>query len=276
MPLPEPAPRWSPPPSPDRRTGPGGRRRPARAAGRARWLTAAALVLVVLGVAALIGGGDAPGPAPVTDIATEDAVVGVLQVYVAEADLAAVVTPITAFGLPGPAVRATALDELIQSTRTVLEQARQTDPAAGTPGATYTAHPDHDTLLGVAVDLAAETRELAFLTEVHATLFTGSGTVTPDEVARGLQAVLTGAGGQPLRDWAQMLAQAAGGDRTVLVGPAEAARGAAGAHWEQQAARLAPAALPPLVHFLNGIDPGVIAALDGHPVAGPALRRLRG
>lgn len=234
--------------------------------------TAAALVLAVTATT----GGDAPAtPPPVTDVAAEDAVVAVLQLWVAERDLTAAVAAGTdPFALPGPTARAAGTDAVLAGHRTVLSTLQAEPPGPGTPAQDYVVDDDHAALARVAEEVAAHLRLLGFLDDVHRSLYGGAGVVAMEEARRVLQDQL---------DAGTMPAAAAAwgrGLRTALDGapdPQAAAthRAAAAAEWQARAAAVGPADGADLVAFLNGIDPGVLAALDGHPLAGPALRALR-
>jgi hypothetical protein len=252
-------------PPPDDARGPGRRRRLGVAAGA---LAAAA----VLGGALLPGAGTAPPPL-VTDVVTEDAVVAVLRLFAAEAALAdPLADPAAPFALPGPAGRAAALRDAAAAARAEVAALRDARVGPGTPAEDYAASPDHDALLQVVDDLVRHTEVVAGLEEVHATVTTGAAVTTPAEAAAAVDRAAAEA--RPaLRAWAQALqaALARSGDAAQLA----AARAAAQSAWRADADRVAPAALGDLTAFLSGIDPGVLAALDGHPVAGPALDRLR-
>lgn len=237
-------------------------------------LTAVGLVALAVVGSGLLGDSGAPPPAELTtDVATEDAVVTVLQLFAAETALPdAVRDDGDPFALPGVLARAQALTRAIAQAEATLAATRDTEVAPGTPAATYASHSDHDVLLDVARGVADHATELSVLHEVHTTLLTGASTVTPDESRQHIAQAQTSEHEQ-VRAWGLALQQ-------VIDGPAdpqgaEAARLAAGQDWRAEADRLAPAALQDLTAFLNGIDQGVLAALDGHPVAGPALQRLR-
>jgi hypothetical protein len=271
LPLPDAGPRWAPPrpPADDGGRRPGG-----------RGVVAGILLVVVLvgGGSALVGDGGAVTPDLVTDVVTEDAVVTVLQLFAAEQAVAATVAGAAepaadVFALPGPSARAIALRDAAAAARTTLVATRGAGVGPGTPAATYAAHGDHDALLAVAEGLITHTADLGVLAELHATLLTGAATATAEQARTHLARILA----RPevaLRSWAAALQQIIDGVGTPAL--ADEARAMAAEEWRATAQRLAPAALTDLVAFLNGIDPGVLAALDGHPVAGPALARLRG
>jgi hypothetical protein len=216
----------------------------------------------------------APATDLVTDIATEDAIISLAQLYTAElalpASLGATARP---FDLPGLVAKAAALQQAVDSAGVTLSDLRTQDVAPGTPGGDYAANTNHDALLSFAEDLAAHTTDLALLDNVHQTLFAGAGTITPDRALLPLRDVVARAGDRPIGAWAASLIGVL--DGTAPAVPDDGLRQAAGQEWTAAANRLAPAGLADLTAFLNGIDPGVIAALDGHPVAGPVLRALR-
>lgn len=239
----------------------------------------AVLVLVLLGGGGgaggrgpgLVGGGDGAR----VDVATEDAVVAVLSLHQAELDLsAAAASHVPLLAAPGPLGRASAIEQARAQAQTVLADLRQQPVAPGTPGQTYLAHPDHDALLDLAGDVAAQARTMALLGEVHAALLDSSGTALPPDPVAQLEQVRVTAGTAPAAaEWAGTLLAVLQGDGDRAA--AASARRAAVDGWASTARRIGPAGGEDLVAFLNGIDPDVIAHLAGHPLAGPALQTLR-
>lgn len=288
LPLPRPTSGWRPPTppqggsdnpaSPDS-AGTSGRRR--RRAGSIGVGAVAVLIVVAVGATSTLSSGQAapqattPVTGLVTDIATEDAIISLAQLYTAElalpASLGATARP---FDLPGLVAKAAALQQAVDRVGVTLSDLRAQDIAPGTPGGDYAANTTHDALLSYAQDLATHTTDLALLDSFHQTLFAGAGTITTDRALSGLQDVVARTGDRPLGAWAASLIGVLNGTTPAV--PDDGIRQAAGQEWTAAADRLAPAGLADLTEFLNGIDPGVIAALDGHPVAGPVLRRLRG
>lgn len=250
---------------------------PADRAGRRR-VTATVVVVaiaVVLTVVATSGGGGPSTPPPVTDLAAEDAVVAVLQLFVAEEDLtAAVAAGSDPFALPGPTARAAGIDEAVAAHRRVLSTVRADPPGPGTPAEDYVADGDHEALARVAGEVAAHLRLLGFLDDVHRSLYGGAGVVAMEEARRVLQDQLDTGGLPPAAAaWARGLRIALDGTPDPQLAATD--RVAAAAEWQARAGAIGPADSADLVAFLNGVDPGVLAALDGHPLAGPALRALR-
>jgi hypothetical protein len=240
------------------------------------------VVVLVIGVVLTTSQGGEPGPTSPAeedagiDIATEDAVVGVLQLFATEVALTdAAATDGDAFALPGPAGRVQAMRQQVEVASGMLTATREAGLAPGTPGMTYAQDPDHDALLAAAAEVAAVGADLGYLNDLHLSLLTGSGTATLGDAPQRLSALSERYGTEPLGLWATALAQVLATPGPEAAAVADGARAAAGASWVQTADRIAPAALDDLTAFLNGIDPAVLAALEGHPVAGPALQRLR-
>lgn len=237
----------------------------------------------VIAVAGLIGltllvtagtGGDRQ-PVPELDVATTDAVVDVLRLYEAEVTVTgAAAAHVDLFAVPGPAARARQLRLAAEELRAVLTELRSQPVAAGTPGASYVAHPDHDAVLALTERLAVDAALLGFLGDVHDSLYRGTGVVSlPQARERLVVEVLPTAGPDLALHWGRLLVTGIDGAGTR--DDAEQARLDAAAEWATTAERLGPADGADLAAFLNGIDPAVLDVLDGHPVAGPPLRRLR-
>ncbi|WP_108668621.1 hypothetical protein [Euzebya rosea] len=275
------------PHDPERQAGRPRRHDPARAeeAGASvarRWVRRGVLVVGLLMGLVLVTssfGRDDAGNARVpmrVDVATQDAVVDVLMLYSAEVDVAdAAAAHVDPFGLPPLAVRARQLREATAALREGLVDLRIDQVAPNTPGQAYVDHPDHDALATVADEVATHAELLGFLGDVHDTLYGGAGAVGIPRARSLLDGQILPAGGPDAgMAWARGLLDAIDGRADASVVAAQ--RAAAGAEWTASANRLGPADGADLAAFLNGIDPGVLATLDGHPVAGPALQRLRG
>ncbi len=247
-----------------------------------RWVRQGVVVVgVLMGlvlVTSAFGDDDAGGTsAPMrVDIATQDAVVDVLGLYAAEVAVAdAAAAHVDPFGLPPLVVRARQLREATAALRARVAELRVEEVAPGTPGQAYVDHPDHDALAEVAAEVADRAELLGFLGDVHDAIYGGGGAVQLPQARRILdEQILLGDGPEAGMAWASGLLDAIDGRADPATVAAQ--RAAAGAEWAAVAARLGPADGEDLAAFLNGIDPGVLATLDGHPLAGPALQRLRG
>ncbi len=200
-------------------------------------LTALALTTALVTSVGDASGGDRQDPAPelVTDIATEDAVVSVLQLFAAQVTLTGVASPDAgAFALPGPSGRAAALRDAAATVGSTLGALRDAEVAVGTHGRDYALDGDHDLLLEETLDVATLTDDLATLNDIHLTLLTGAGTADLRTAPAALADVVDRRPDGPLGAWAGTLQDGLDGDPSAA-SAAGAARDQADALWRTRA-----------------------------------------
>lgn len=258
-----PAPNGEPPPpqAPQRR----GRRGPLLVVGTA----AAALLLLAM----LTDTGPRPPQLVPLDITSEDEAVAALGLFAAQDAATAAIGP-QILGQPGPQEMARKARTGAESAAVALRHARS-QPASGGLAAAYWSSPGHDWLVGELRNLADLADDIGLLAAVHDTLYGGAGLIAADEAEHAL--VNRFRAGRPpataLAGWSDLLlAELDGHDATA---PATQARRATEQHWAQAAARARPPDVDRLRDYVASLHPALLEGLRGHPVAGPALDRLR-
>lgn len=229
-------------------------------------------------VAALLFGprGEAPpGPPPAVDVLAEDVAVAVLSVHVAHEEAVAVARAhADVLALPGPEAAARALEGAVAQLAEAVRTARETVVPPGSAALVYLHAPEHAARRDELLALAARARRIGRLAAVHDTVLAGAGVVDPAAAAATAQRELeSGALTDEERVWALALLSVPGA--TAASGAeATAARTAALTAWRARVEALQPVRTDLLTAHLATVDAATLRALAGHPLAGPALRRL--
>lgn len=239
------------------------------------WLGVALVLATVLVVSGLIGTTASPntGTAPLVDIVREDQAIAALALYGAQADaIAALKQREDIYALPGPRDAAMAARRGANQAQTTLDAARKVinpDPLV----TEYVQRQDHATVTAWLAELAVIGDMIALLSLTQDTLYSGQGSIPLGEAHDQISSLVT-SGGTPaaLRAWgAALLDQME--DRPSAAA-ANDARAGSQRLWAEKVSALEPAAVPELRTYLSGLPPVMIQGLRGHPVAGPALKRL--
>jgi hypothetical protein len=238
---------------------------------------ASLLVVVAIGVLSAprqVGEGGIP-PA-VVDIVSEDQAIASLALYRAQAEVAdALIVPGSLSAPPGPDVLLRSADAGAVEVAARLADARgiaDADPAART----YWSDPAHDALLVRLRAAAGALSEYTLLAATHDSIYGGAGAI-PLETAQFELTSRYATGGPdpsgPLALWGRaLLAELDGQDAAAA---SAQARAAADPWWRERADALAPVQVDALRAYLGGLPESTRAGLEGHPVAGPGLARLR-
>lgn len=239
------------------------------------WLGVALVLAAVLVVSGLIGTTASPntGSAPLVDVVREDQAIAALALYGAQADaIAELQERQDIYALPGPRDAAQVARRGANEAQRTLDAARKLvnpDPLV----AQYVQHQDHVAVTASLAELAAIGDMIAVLSLTHETLYSGQGSIPLAEASTQISS-LVGSGGTPapLREWGGALLDQLE-DRPSAVA-ANDARAGSQRLWASKVQDLEPAAVAELQTYLAGLPPVMIQGLRGHPVAGPALKRL--
>jgi hypothetical protein len=251
--------------------------RPARR--RPRWPAIAGLaVLAVVGIALLAAPsqvGEGGVPPAVVDVVSEDQAIAALALYRAQAEAQeALAVGRSLYAPPGPSVVRVAADDAAAVLDQRLAAARaigDADPAVRA----YWSDPAHDDLRARLKGAAVAIAEVNLLVAVHDTIYDGAGSIPLESAQFELTSrYLTGqAPATPMADWGRALLDEL--DGADARGAAEEARARTDAWWAEQAGQLSPVATEALRAYLGGLPESTLRGLEGHPLAGPGLTRLR-
>ena len=239
------------------------------------WLGIALVLAAVLVVSGLIGTSAPPstGNAPLVDIVREDQAIAALALYGAQADaIAQLQERRDIYALPGPRDAALVAQRGANDAQGALEAARKLvnpDPLV----AQYVQRQGHTTVTSFLAELAVIGDTIAVLSSTHDTLYAGEGSIPLSEASAQISSLVAGGNTPaPLRAWAAaLLDQMEDRPRAAV---ANEARAGSQRLWAAKVQALEPAAVPDLRTYLSGLPDVTVQGLRGHPVAGPALKRL--
>jgi len=261
------------------------------------------LVVVVLGAGMAVGAGDgtadpaagARSGAASVDVVAEDRAIALLDLYRREAEAAALLRAhrdvFTEPRSPSTAAVET-VDRLAQARREVeaaLDQVHLlVDP--GAPARAYIHDGGHRGLLLTLEEAGSRAQAVGLLAGTHDALAAGTVASPTDDLREALVRGFGPDSKPELRRWAGGLLAALGpadpdadpgadshshpGAELAAMAAASAARAESLAAWSMFVSAAAPPATQQLQDFLGTMSPDTLAALAGHPVAGPALARL--
>jgi hypothetical protein len=247
---------------------------------RPRWAALAGVAVLAIVGAAVLGAPDDVGEggiAPaVVDVVSEDQAIAALAIYRAQAEARdSLLLDRSLYAPPGPSVLIREAEDAANEVRARLDAARSI-PDADPTVRSYWAANEHDDYVQRLELAVVGIREINLLAATHDTIFDGAGAVSLPSAEQELTSrYLTGTVDEstPLAEWGRaLLAELDGADDR---GRAETARAATDAWWAERASELAPPATEPLRAYLGGLPSSTLTGLEGHPLAGPGLSRLR-
>lgn len=254
--------------------------RPPRRGGRLRGTLVVVLLLALVGGTGALVAPDEVGeggvPPARVDIVSEEQAIAALALYGAQAEVYDEFARIDSlYAPPGPVALIERLrDGAVESERRRFE-ARGL-PEQDTAFREYAERADHAFFHSGLMDSWRTTGEISLLLAVHDSLYDGAGSIQlPDAQLQLTSLFETGTTvSGPHLEWGQsLLAEVDGQDRRA---DAERLRVETD-HWWRGAVleHARPAAQEPLRAYLGGLPEPTLTGLEGHPVAGPALQRLR-
>lgn len=239
------------------------------------WVGVALVLAAVLVVSGVLGtaAGPVPGEAPLVDIVSEDQAIAALTLYGAQAaTIAELRERKQIYSGPGPGDAARVAGTGAAEAQGALEAARNV-PNPDPLMQAYVQHGDHGSTVLSLNDAQRTAGTIALFASTHDTLFSGSGSIPLDEAYKRIASELSGGSRPaPLDEWGRALMDVIedrGGRWEALQGRANSQR-----MWAQMVTSIEPAGVAELQTYINGLPAVTLEGLRGHPVAGPALKRL--
>ncbi|MBA2729774.1 MAG: hypothetical protein H0U48_03365 [Euzebyaceae bacterium] len=243
-----------------------------------RWLLVVGLLVIGLIAfnAARTARSGLPGDGVVVDVVAEDQAIAILGLYQAEADALRELQypPNGGFDDPDRVLHRTPELTAIanRGAAAITAALRQARATGGTEPLVerYLDASDHQRLIDDLGDVAEAATAVEELESVHQAVIESSD--APLSVTWGSSLSHYRLVGDNYAAWAKALMEHRDGrDRTTQAGQARAATVRT---WWERVRRLEPGSMAELHFALRALPDATIAALRGHPVAGPVLRRL--